>query len=298
LKNEILKRISLNISPAPAAHDFLPLKNLKYNENPKISKIDEGNFYTLYENELLNGSKVLLKFPVSNENSRVEREYQLTLECQNSGFLVTPIRLLKFGHKIGIVCEDLRGQLLQDQFMSMTTDQKVKIMKDIAECLQSIHSKGIYHLNITPKTIAISNKTKGKLLNMKYATKSSRITHFSYSSLMYTDPELLISRSAGFFTDVWSWAVTFISLFTELNPYSGVLTPELFQFQKKTTSFNILELSEQIHSEIIKNKKRPLIESLPLPEELISLLITCLSIPAENRPTMAEIVKKLRISSI
>ena len=75
-----------------------------------------------------------------------------------------------------VVTNYFNGELLADKLMregSMTVDEAIKVMNDILEGLNFMHERNLFHNDITPRNIMLSEKTGGtaELIDMSHVSK-------------------------------------------------------------------------------------------------------------------------------
>lgn len=75
-----------------------------------------------------------------------------------------------------VITNYFNGELLADKLMregSMTVDEAVKVLNDILEGLNFMHERSLFHNDITPRNIMLSEKTGGtaELIDMSHVSK-------------------------------------------------------------------------------------------------------------------------------
>ncbi len=131
-----------------------------------------------------------------------------------------------------ISMEYLRGQSLQDAQQAMTLEEKVHVIKDVAEALHAAHQLGIIHRDIKPGNVMVSRRDDGgwKAVLMDFglasdANASDRLTQSG--SVMGTPVYMAPEQASGEVsrmdrrTDVYSLGAMFYELLVGEPPFDG-----------------------------------------------------------------------------
>lgn len=138
----------------------------------------------------------------------------------------------EFAGQLYIAMEYLPGQSLQDAQHSMTLEEKVYVIKDVAEALHAAHQLGIIHRDIKPGNVMVSRRDDGgwKAVLMDFglasdANASDRLTQSG--SVMGTPVYMAPEQASGEVsrldrrTDVYSLGAMFYELLVGEPPFDG-----------------------------------------------------------------------------
>lgn len=100
-----------------------------------------------------------------------------------------------------------------------------KFVKILAECLAYLHELGIIHRDIKPENILCDNIT-GKLILTDFGLSQMILPNSKLSdvcgTLDYVAPEMLIDKSYGIETDIWSLGIVIYLLYYGKHPFEGI----------------------------------------------------------------------------
>jgi serine/threonine protein kinase len=135
--------------------------------------------------------------------------------------------------------EYLQGEQLENYVKArkrLPVVEGVKIIKDLAKTLQSVHKQGVLHRDIKPANIIIGEKKEVTLIDFGIARQQigEEESHTTFNTPQYAPPEQKISsEKMGEYSDVFSLGATAYFMFTgkppqtsEENDIKGYLPPE------------------------------------------------------------------------
>jgi serine/threonine protein kinase len=118
--------------------------------------------------------------------------------------------------------EDLKTKISNRQWMPL--EQKLRIMKEVAEGLSHAHKMGVIHRDIKPGNIFITRSGEIKILDFGLARlTSSELTRtgVSMGTPAYMSPEQLRYDRVDHKSDIFSAGVVFYELLTYHKPFHG-----------------------------------------------------------------------------
>ncbi|OHD09668.1 MAG: hypothetical protein A2Y41_04625 [Spirochaetes bacterium GWB1_36_13] len=205
-------------------------------------KIAEGGMGVIYKSIDLDTEKVVaiktLKDSIDIHNEtfiRFKKEAEL-LESLHHPNILHFIDFIEKDAQVFIVTEYLQGsnlkQIIQSDTLSL--DQKIEIVKEIAEALDYVHSQGIIHRDIKPSNIIVTEVNKPKILDFGVANLIDFQKIFSnkegvVGSFAYMSPEQsgILKRNIDNRSDLYSLGILFYELMTGILPYQAKEVGEL-----------------------------------------------------------------------
>ncbi|RIA97400.1 kinase-like domain-containing protein, partial [Glomus cerebriforme] len=165
----------------------------------------------------------------------------------------------------------------------LLTSYKIKILKNIAEGINEIHSKGLIHqdihsgniLNTDFDNIRITDLGLSKFVDQTSNNDNNEKEKRIYGNLPYIAPEVFQGQLYTQKADIYSFGIIINEVFTGKRPFYNMFDDEL-----------------KIIIDICKNNLRPKIYE-NTPKSLIDLLNKCWNAEPSNRPTTDEIIQKL-----
>ncbi|XP_033497322.1 tyrosine-protein kinase STYK1b [Epinephelus lanceolatus] len=158
----------------------------------------------------------------------------------------------------------------------MTERRIFTMAKQVASALEFLHSKDLLHGNIRARSVLVSKEHTAKLwgLHGVYTRKNQGTTQRDDPSMKkWQAPELLARRPASQSSDIWSFGLLLFEMATLGEaPFAEIPVTELLQFHQRG-----------------KSLKKPSNCS----NALYSLIKGCCQWKDQDRPTLAEVSRKL-----
>ncbi|RIA97392.1 kinase-like domain-containing protein, partial [Glomus cerebriforme] len=154
---------------------------------------------------------------------------------------------------------------------------KIKILKNIAEGINEIHSKGLIHQDIHSGNILNTDFDNVKVTDLGLSKFVGQLSNNNkkenkiYGNLPYIAPEVFRRQHYTRKADIYAFGIIINEVFTGKRPFYNMLDDEL----------NLI-------IDICKNNLRPKIHE-NTPKFLINLLNKCWDVEPSNRPTADEI---------
>ena len=234
-----------------------------------LQQIGEGGMAYVYKAKckLLNREVAIkvLKSEFSKDEVFVKR---FKAEAQSAASLIHPniVSVFDVGAEDNInyiVMELLESKTLKDYITEkgkLTTDETIKISRQIASGLEAAHKAGIVHRDIKPQNIVLSKDLIAKVTDfgIAKATSSATITNFgtTMGSVHYFSPE----HAKGGFTDqksdIYSLGIVMYEMATGRVPFDGdsAVSIALKHIQEKPQEPIVLnnEISTDLNNIILK----------------------------------------------
>jgi serine/threonine protein kinase/Flp pilus assembly protein TadD len=243
-----------------------------------LEKLGEGGMGVVYRaKDLLLRRQVALKFLKKDLEADEDARARFQREAQAASSLNHPN--ICTIHEVGefeghpyLVMELIEGQTLRERIScaALSTEEVAAFGIQLADALESAHSKRIIHRDIKPANIFLTPRGQVKLLDFGLArllhkdlldgsTKSdSPLTESNavVGTLFYVAPEVLRREPADARSDLWSLGVVFYEMAAGRHPFPG---QTLFQ----------------VTSAILREPPRPLPQSVP--DGLRRVILRCLA---------------------
>lgn len=198
--------------------------------------------------------------------------YGLSIDSSQNLYLVTEL------------CEQLSMKSFFKKFkQKIPPAVKIKLVMDIAKSLFHIHGErlGIIHRDIKPENIFLTTELKAKLGDFGIAKMHEGAEQVAdkdkldtIATLHYMAPECMLRGQYTVASDIYSFGVVCWELLHEKEPFEGL------------NEFNLISS--------VVNSKCPLeFDRSIVPEEIGSLLKSCLSINPEDRPSAKTLCTKV-----
>jgi len=256
--------------------------DIKFDDLLITKTIGKGNFGKVYRGTYF-GTDVAIKqlYYVDDEDMQkyIAREMQ-TLKGLRHPNIVQLLGLCKDPTGIFIVTEfipggDLKAKL-KDKNMVLPWNLRVKVAIDLAYALNYLHSKKMIHRDLKSQNLLVCDDWKIKICDFGFARKAEGKA--DYLTMCGTDewmaPEVGLGEKYDSRADVFSFGMILIELITRRKP------PK----RKPGRAYAFEETA--------------LLPRLPNPgppPALYSLLLECAQFYPEKRPSMSEILSKLKL---
>jgi serine/threonine protein kinase len=156
---------------------------------------------------------------------------------------------------------------------------KMKLLVQAAEGFAGIHASGFIHHDINPRNILINKKNQIKIIDFGLAVPNTPAFHKPGNrtgALPYMAPELIKRESTDEQLDVFAFAAVAFEFLTNRLPFGGSGDSMAMMLQR-----------------INKDPLDPARANPHLSDELCSLLLRGLARRKEDRPSMAELARRL-----
>lgn len=211
-----------------------------------VSQLGEGGMGVVYEAEDTNlGRHVALKFlspAMANDDSllqRFQREARAASSLNHPN-ICTIHGIEQFDSQHFIVMELLDGQSLADRIRTgpLDIDQVIGLGVQIADALESAHSKGIIHRDLKPANIFVTSRGQAKILDFGLAKIDNQKTDAASNiptaiadglttpgtamgTVAYMSPEQARGEITDTRTDIFSFGTILYQLATGKMPFQG-----------------------------------------------------------------------------
>jgi serine/threonine-protein kinase len=194
--------------------------------------------------------------------------------------IVQVFDMVRCENHTGIVMEYIKGPNLAELLKhDLSFDEKLLILKQVADAIAAAHKQDIIHCDIKPANIIVGDKNQVKMTDFGIAHLSSRMqekadTTNVYGSPVFMAPELWKGSSPSKASDWFSFGILAFELLGGFHPYSFGAT------------------SHQQISENIQNKAsesaRNILPSLPM--TLVELLNQLIAKMPSDRPNDSDYI--------
>ena len=211
---------------------------------------------------------------------RLMREARAQARIDHSG-VCKVYEVGEFADQLYIAMEYLPGRSLQDAQHSMTLEEKVYVIKDVAVALHAAHQLGIIHRDIKPANVMVSRKDDGgwKAVLMDFglasdASDSARLT--KSGAVMGTPVYMAPEQASGELsrldrrTDVYSLGAMLYELLVGEPPFDGETMVRI--------------LLAVMHEEPVSLRRR----NATVPEDLETITMKCLNKEMQRRYESAQ----------
>ena len=187
-----------------------------------------------------------------------------------------------------IAMQLLRGRSLGEEARSLTLEQKVVIVRDVAEALQAAHSIGIIHRDVKPANVIVERRDGGGLhafvvdfgLARDVEEGGLTMTGSIAGTPTFMSPEQARGdrQAVDRRSDVYSLGATLYAILAGRPPFDGEST------------FDIL-------TKVVRDDPAPLASLLPgVPPDLATIVMKCLEKdPAMRYPSARELAEDLSL---
>ncbi|KAH3765656.1 protein serine/threonine kinase [Pelomyxa schiedti] len=253
--------------------------------------IGEGSFGSVYKGEWRGQQvaiKVLKNQSFNDASVKAEFEHEVgVMESFRSPYIVHFVGACHIPGKLAILTEFIANGSLRSCYLKNTLSLpfKVKCLLDVARGMDYLHRSAILHRDLKPDNVLMSavdltSPVACKLIDFGTTRdiNVSQATQFytrGVGTPVYMAPEILDNGKYSQSADVFSFAVTFWSLLTGLDPYVE---------SRFSTSWKIADF-------IIKGNRLAI--PADAPADLSALLSKCWAVEPHERPKFSAIVVQL-----
>jgi len=254
--------------------------DIKFDDLQITKTIGKGNFGKVYRGTFF-GTDVAIKqlYYVDDEDMQkyIAREMS-TLKGLRHPNIVQLLGLCKDSTGIYIVTEfigggDLKAKL-KDNAVKLPWTLRVKIALDLAYAMSYLHSKKMIHRDLKSQNLLVCDDWKIKVCDFGFARKAE--AKADYLTMCGTDewmaPEVGLGEKYDTRADVFSFGMILCELITRRKP------PK--RKPGRAYAFEVEELKTRSPKDV--------------PKELYNLCVDCAQFYPEKRPTMTDILKRLK----
>ncbi len=198
-----------------------------------LTRINKGSISELYKVRSHNTGEVfamrkLLPHLIGDSEARASfmRGARIEIELDHPN-IIKVFGIETSGTEPYIIVEFVEGDNLKQWILGKsisTLEQALKVLCDLSDALNCVHSGGFIHHDVKPENVLISEKGEVKLTDFSLAVQkrkdyisSKRIS----GSPSYVAPEIINFRRYDERVDIYSLGITAYELLTGQLPYSG-----------------------------------------------------------------------------
>ncbi|HET7505418.1 MAG TPA: serine/threonine-protein kinase [Kofleriaceae bacterium] len=235
------------------------------------------------------GSRVAIKILNANASRDTDTVTRFKREADTARRLDHPsiVRILDVGSSRGrhyLVMELVRGGSLRTllQRADASPARVIAVLTEVATALAHAHAQGVVHRDVKPENVLLTRAGRAKVADFGLARaidQSSLTTEGRIlGTVVYMSPEQVRGQRATAASDVYAMGVMLYEAITGERPF--VADSQLGYLYQ--------------HAEV--EPPRPVIRGR-YPAALANLALACLAKDAAARPTMAEVVERLRAAT-
>jgi serine/threonine protein kinase len=216
-------------------------KILHYVITEKIGKGGMGEVYKAFDGKL-NRSVALKVLNLPNEIDQVEWAKRFLSEARILAKLNHPCfpTVFEIEEEPGFsffAMEYLEGYTLKDFAMesNFSFDKLIRIIKDVALGLNYLHEQAIYHRDVKPSNLFITNTNELKILDLGIAKwhanpeEQETQVYQILGSLMYCPPEILDFQKFTVRSEIYSMVLTMVNIILGAPLYDGNSNEEIIK---------------------------------------------------------------------
>jgi len=274
------KKSSVDVASLKEASWEIDPTELEYD-----SKIGEGAYGIVWKGKF-RGTPVAIK-QLKDENweeSKVQefrKETQLVRNLRNHINVVLLLGIVSIKKPYCIITEFYpKGSLLQvlNSKLDLSLNTIIDIIKGIGRGIYHLHSQNIVHRDIAARNILLTENFIPKITDFGLSRvlsgpSDSALTSSDVGPVKWMSPESISERIFSMKSDVWSFGILLIEIFTRQEPYPGK---------------HVLEVASKL-------PQSKLLPSIPenAPDFIKTIMEQCFEFLPTERPDMKEICNEL-----
>ncbi|MCZ7645036.1 MAG: serine/threonine protein kinase [Planctomycetota bacterium] len=215
------------------------------------NKIAEGGFAEIYDGEeLVSKRKVAIKIlhPRHHTNKtefkRLIAEGGVGMRLRNHENVVRFLQVGRSGRAPYVVMEFIQGRTLREilrEQKRLSNQHVVLLAQALASGIRYMHSEGVFHKDIKPENVMLSDEGTIKLIDLGFAESKSSVKWSLFGrslegSPAYMAPELLRTKKPSEATDLYALGCTLYEAATGITPFTGLSDNEILQKQLNMSS--------------------------------------------------------------
>nr|XP_016476090.1 PREDICTED: probable LRR receptor-like serine/threonine-protein kinase At3g47570 [Nicotiana tabacum]XP_016476091.1 PREDICTED: probable LRR receptor-like serine/threonine-protein kinase At3g47570 [Nicotiana tabacum]XP_016476092.1 PREDICTED: probable LRR receptor-like serine/threonine-protein kinase At3g47570 [Nicotiana tabacum] len=268
--------------------------------------LGSGSFGSVYKGTLADGMIVVVKvFNVQMEGTfqTFDRECEIlrNLRHRNLTKIISSCCNLDFKALIlEYMPNESLDKLLYSRDYCLNIMQRLNIMVDVASALEYLHhgySVPVIHCDLKPSNVLLDNDMVGHLSDFgiaKLLTKEESIAHTTtFATIGYIAPEYGLEGLVSKTSDVYSYDIMLLEVFTKKKPNDEMFTGDL---NLRSCVHNSLpdELHQIIDTDLLTLDEQNLSQKLQCLTSIMELAMNCTAnIPGE-RMNMTDVVAALK----
>jgi serine/threonine protein kinase len=287
LRSEVLERIraaqmgstviqttksQTSLESAPPAIDGFQMGKL-------LGKGGLGTVYQAYDQKLQR--QVAIKVLARGENdvlrNRILAEARKAASLRDPA-IVTVYSVLDEGSAPAINMELVEGFSVDRATASLSVEQKVRILQQIARAISVAHRAGVIHRDLKPENVLVTPDLQPKILDFGLAVtleEGGVRRGFFEGTPRYASPEQVGGRPLTPASDVFSFGSLMFKVLTGRPPFDG------------SSALEILEAICTSEPPFLKDV------AVGVPEDLQAICLACLAWKPEDRPTAMDVAVDL-----
>ena len=278
---ELRRELELLLASDDQAQSFLEVLPVKIPQDPMspfqgrtigpyrvVSLLGRGGMGEVYQaRDSRLGRTVALKILPADVAGDQERMKRFVLEAKAASALSHPsvATIYDIGEKDGITfiaMEYVDGQTLEQKMngRQMNAIEIRTVARQVAEALETAHSKGITHRDIKPANLMITTRGGVKVLDFGLAKMSQQaapglsairtLPGVLMGTVEYMSPEQALGREVDHRTDIFSLGIVLYQMATGRSPFAAISVGETIDRILHTEPEPIARLNPGIPSEL------------------------------------------------
>lgn len=206
--------------------------NDRFKLEKKLGQGGMGTVYLARDVELDRAVAVKLLHQLKGEEveRQIKIEAQITARLQHDHI----VRLYDIGRSEGmlfLVMEVVDGVSFHYRWQKFPLEERLRILKEVAEALDYAHHQGVIHRDIKPGNILLSSTDRAKLSDFGLSVKveDAHATRSVKGTPLYMSPEQASGKKLDHRTDLYALGVILYECVTGTPPFQGPLVAVMTQ---------------------------------------------------------------------